>query len=438
MDIAVFGLGPVGTVAAACLAKDGHRVLGIDIDGRRVRSLQKGKPDFYEQGLDTLLEAVLSSGALALRVLGEVDSLDADLALIAVGTPSQPCGRADLSQVRAALGWIVEKTQRQPLVVMKSTLPPGTGRILAQRYGLPYVASPEFLRQGQAVNDWLHPYRTVIGGEDARDVELAKQMYANVEAPFVVTDITTAEMIKYASNAFLSTKISFINEMANLCDTVGADIDGVVDGMALDPRIGPSFLKAGIGYGGSCFPKDVRALEFMSRLNGHSCELLRAVISVNNRQRLLPVHILAQELGSLDGRRVAILGLAFKPGTDDVRESPALDIIGALLEEGAQVCAYDPLVQPGSHWQLPVGLGHARIAEDALLGAEAVVLCTEWEESSRLDWQAARRVMRPPYLVIDGRNALPPEVLRGLGFRYVGVGRGRHIGVGSRLGKSDE
>lgn len=424
MDIAVLGMGYVGAVAAACLAEGGHRVLGIDIDGRRVRSLQRGKADFYEPGLDSLLEAMLSSGALTFKGPDEVGRLDTRVALIAVGTPSLPSGRADLSQVRSALGWLVEKARGQTLVVMKSTLPPGTGRTLARQYGLPYVASPEFLRQGQAVKDWRHPYRIVIGVERVQDVELAKEVYGNVEAPHIVTDITTAEMIKYASNAFLSTKISFINEIANLCDTMGADIEGVVSGMAPDPRIGLSFLRAGIGYGGSCFPKDVRALEFLSTLNGYSCELLRAVISVNNRQRLLPVYILRRELGSLNGRRIAILGLAFKPGTDDVRESPALDIIGVLSEEGAQVRAYDPLIQPGGSQELPMSVSYARSAQEALSGAEAVVLCTEWEEFSRLDWQSLRPRMRPPFLVVDGRNALSLGLLRLHGYRYFGIGRG--------------
>ena len=424
MDIAVLGLGHVGSVAAACLAEAGHRVVGIDIDERRVQSLAKGKAGFYEPDLDPLLEAMLSAGSLRFEALGNVQALRAEVAVIAVGTPPQPNGRADLAQVKAALGWIAERGRGETLVVMKSTLPPGAGRMLAQQYGIPYVASPEFLRQGQAVNDWRDPYRVVIGAEDSRSVEAAKELYTSVDTPLLVTDITTAEMIKYASNAFLSTKISFINEIANLCDTIGADIEGVVAGMSLDPRIGPSFLSAGIGYGGSCFPKDVRALESLSALNGYSCELLRAVISVNNRQRLLPVHILRRELGPLNGRHIAILGLSFKPGTDDVRESPALDIIAALLEEGAHVRAYDPLVRRWCSQELPADVRYAESPRDALSGAEAAVLCTEWEEFLRLDWQDLRPAMQPPRLLLDGRNALQPDLLRGLGYRYVAIGRG--------------
>ncbi len=428
MRIAVLGLGHVGSVAAACLAEAGHQVLGIDVDAGRVGSLQLGRANFFEPGLDRLLDTVLDTRALTVQALDEVAEPDAQVAVIAVGTPPLTTGGADLSYVRSTLTWLVEHFPRRPLVIMKSTLPPGTGQNLARQYRVRYVANPEFLRQGQALQDWRRPDRIVIGGESQRDIELAKQLYADLEAPFVITDLSTAEMIKYASNAFLSTKLSFINEIANLCDHVEADIDGVVAGLGSDARIGPSFLRAGIGYGGSCFPKDVRALEHASTTNGYSCELLRAVISVNKRQRMLPVHILRRELGSLAGRTVAILGLAFKPGTDDLREAPALDILPALLGAGADVRAYDPLVKQGNS-ELPPDATIIETAEEAMAGAEAVVLCTEWEEFSRLAWRAVRDTMRPPYLVIDGRNALSADTLGGLGFTYVGVGRGRRAGV---------
>lgn len=424
MRIAVLGLGHVGSVAAACLAEAGHQVLGIDVDAGRVGSLQMGQANFFEPGLDRLLEEVLGSGALTVQALDEVGEPDVQVALIAVGTPPLTSGGADLSAVRSALSWLVEHSPRCPLVIMKSTLPPGTGQNLARQFRVRYVANPEFLRQGQALQDWRRPDRIVLGGESKQDLDLAKQLYADVKAPFVGTDLSSAEMIKYAANAFLTTKLSFINEIANLCDHVEADIDDVVAGLGLDPRIGPSFLRPGIGYGGSCFPKDVRALEYASTTNGCSCDLLKAVISVNKRQRMLPVYVLRRELGSLAGRQVAILGLTFKPGTDDLREAPALDIMRVLLDEGARVRAYDPVVQQGS-WDIPPDATITETAEAATAGAEAVVLCTEWEEFSNLDWQAVRDAMRPPYVVIDGRNALRPEVLGGLEFRYVGVGRGR-------------
>jgi UDPglucose 6-dehydrogenase len=433
VDVTVLGLGRVGTVAAACLAEAGHHVLGIDVDPRRVESLQRGKANFYEPGLDELLQRILSSGALSLKHPGEVEEIHSEIVLIAVGTPSLPNGSSDLSYVHSALCWMKGRCPQRTLAVMKSTLPPGTGAKLARQYEVPYVANPEFLRQGQGVNDWRKPDRIVLGGESAEDIELAKELYANLEAPYIISDVSTAEMIKYAANAFLSTKISFINEIANLCDHAGADIDAVAAGMGLDPRIGPSFFRAGIGYGGSCFPKDVRALEYQSTVNGCSCDLLRAVISVNNRQRLLPVQLLRRELGPLNGREIAILGLAFKAGTDDVREAPALDIIEVLLGEGARVRAYDPVVPEGA---LPAGTALAGSAAEALAGAEAVVLCTEWEEFSRLDWEVVRHIMRSPHLVIDGRNALQPDVLSGLGFKYAGIGRGAASQgkVGQRIG----
>ena len=232
-------------------------------------------------------------------------------------------------------------------------------------------------------------------------------------------------MIKYAANAFLTTKVSFINEMANLCDLLEADIDDVVRGIASDPRIGPSFLRPGIGYGGSCFPKDVRALDFLSTSNGYGLDLLRAVISVNNRQRLLPVQVLRRELGNLHGREIAVLGLAFKPETDDIREAPAADIIRLLSEEGARVRVYDCAAMPAASRTLPPSVIFARDAEEAIRGAEAVVLCTEWEEFRQLDWKSIRPYMRPPYLVVDGRNALSADSLGNAGYRYVGIGRGR-------------
>ncbi len=437
MRVAVLGLGHVGSVAAACLAEAGHQVLGIDVDAARVRSLQMGQADFFEPGLDRLLDVVLDSRALTVQALDDVKEPDAQVAMIAVSTPSLTSGGADLSAVRSALRWLVERSPRRPLVIMKSTLPPGTGHNLARQFRVRYVANPEFLRQGQALHDWRWPDRIVIGGESERDIELAKKLYADARAPFVVTDLSTAEMIKYAANAFLSTKVSFVNEIASLCDHVGADIDDVVAGLGLDPRIGPSFLRAGIGFGGSCFPKDVRALEYASTTNGNACDLLKAVISVNNRQRLLPVRVLRRELGSLAGRGVGILGLAFKPGTDDLREAPALETITALLGEGARVRVYDPVVQQGRR-ELPPEVTLAASAEEAVADAEAVVLCTEWEEFSRLAWQSVHQAMRPPHLVVDGRNALPLEALVGLGFRYVGVGRGRRTDVGSRRGEFRE
>jgi len=288
---------------------------------------------------------------------------------------------------------------------------------------LKYVFNPEFLREGQAVHDWFHPDRIVIGGEDEEATALAKRMYEAIEAPILITDVTSAEMIKYTANAFLPTKISFINEIASLCDRVGANIDDVAQGVGLDPRIGSSFLQAGLGYGGSCFPKDTRALEFLSAVKGYNCELLRAVINVNNRQRLLPIQALQEVFPSLKGVKVALLGLAFKPNTDDVREAPALDIARLLVELGAEVQAYDPKAMGTARPLLPkeVVLCDSELA--ALKGTQAAILVTEWQEFVDLPWEKIAELMTEPRFIFDGRNALDGRLLMRLGFEYRGVGR---------------
>ena len=289
-----------------------------------------------------------------------------------------------------------------------------------------YASNPEFLREGRAVDDWEDPDRIVIGVEpdDARSVETVQLMYTGIDAPCMVTDITSAEMIKYASNAFLATRISFINEIASLCDTVGASIDDVSDGMAMDSRTGAR-IHAGVGYGGSCFPKDVRALDHLALTSGASVDLLRSVINTNNRQRLLPLHALRQRFGgALDGLRVGILGLAFKPGTDDVRDAPSLDLIHALVDEGAEVQAYDPEAMESARPNLPASVQLVDSVEEAANRTQALVLLTEWESIVQSDWRVVSRCMVPPRLVFDGRNALDPTEMGRLGFEYVGVGRG--------------
>ena len=275
LKIAIVGLGRVGAVGAACLASSGHEVLGIDSDQDRINTLGRGAIDFYEPELEPLIRAGLESDALRVAHSSRVDKLDSDVIMVAVGTPPLPAGGVNLSHVHDALAWIRDRGPGDSLVVMKSTLPPGTGQALRNRYGLRYVANPEFQQEAQAINDWMRPTRIVAGVVGEEDELLVRRLYEHIDAPWVVTDFTTAEMIKYAANAFLATKISFVNEIANLCDLVGADIDGVAGGMELDPRIGPAFLRAGIGYGGSCFPKDVEALRLLSRDNGYRFELLR-------------------------------------------------------------------------------------------------------------------------------------------------------------------
>lgn len=435
MKVTVVGTGYVGLVQGVCLADLGHEVVCVDIDAQKVARLNEGISPIYEPGIEEIIERNLAAGRLrfATPEAGWSDLL-AEVVFVAVGTPMAENGAADLGYVRSAIDSIAKSATGPLTVVMKSTVPPGTGHVLESRYlngshaDIGYVSNPEFLREGQAVRDFFEPDRIVIGGSSDVHLDRVAAVYAplvdrcaaeDVICPIVRTDVASAETIKYASNAFLSTKISFINEMANVCDCVGADIDAVAEGMGLDARIGRHFLKAGIGYGGSCFPKDTRALDFISTLNGYQFDLLKAVIEVNNRQRLLPVIHLAKRLPDLHKRTVAVLGLAFKPFTDDVRESPTLDIVPLLLEEGAEVRCYDPIAAE-------VNLGGAIRCEtvwEALEGASAAVLVTEWPEFQQLDYARVAQLMTEPGIIFDGRNALDPTAVMAAGLTYMAVGR---------------
>ena len=429
LNITVIGLGYVGTVAAAGLASAGHRVLGVDIDPSRLLPLQRGEVPLHEPGLPQLIRAGVEGGNLSFAHPNAVSDNLGDVAVIAAGTPSMDGGAVDLRQVRAAVAWIKAKRPGRLVLVMKSTVPPGTGRKIIESdlrgTAISYVSVPEFLREGLAIQDWAFPGRVVIGSlpGDPDCLEVMREMHAGIKAPFMFTDITSAEMIKYASNAFLATRISFINEIASLCDTVGASVDAVSEGIAMDPRLGTK-ISAGVGYGGSCFPKDVRALDHLALNSGVSVELLRSVITVNNRQRLLPLHALRSRFnGATSSLRVAILGLAFKPNTDDVRDAPSLDLIKALVDDGAQVWAHDPQANETAREHLPADVRLVSSAVEAANRAEAVVLLTEWEQIVDADWPVIAQRMRPPKFLFDGRNMLDPAKVAGLGFEYVGVGR---------------
>ena len=426
MKVSVVGLGHVGAVAAVSLAAGGHEVLGIDIDLAKVKTYRHGKLAIYEPGLQHLLTKGLANSQVRFLHTSEVSEPLGDVVMIAAGTPTTSVGSADLTEVRSAIGWIREKQPRGGVIAMKSTVPPGTGVQISDGFlcnsGFRYVSNPEFLREGKAVSDWFHPDRIVVGG-DGDSVRVIREMYADIEAPYVVTDITSAEMIKYAANAFLATKISFINEIATLCDRLGVDVDDVSQGIALDPRIGGSFLQAGVGYGGSCFPKDVRALDQLALNNGHNFELLRSVITVNNRQRLLPLFCLREAFGRLKDVPVAVLGIAFKPDTDDVREAPAVDLIRALVKEGARVSAYDPQAVDAAARALPDSVTLTSDLMECVNGARALVLMTEWPEIVEADWEAIAQRVLAPHFLFDGRNSLDPDLITGLGFQYKGVGR---------------
>jgi len=426
MDIVVIGAGYVGLVAATCLADSGHAVTCVESNPDRLAVLKQGVSPIREMELDEMLADCMHNGRL-----GFTDRiptpLNADVVVVAVGTPSTQTGATDLSQVNTAAEQIAMAADRPLVVAMKSTVPPGTGMRVYHRYfeGTPisYVSNPEFLREGRAVWDWRNPSRVVIGATDECAARTVEQLYAGIGAPVLVTDVTSAEAIKYAANAFLVTKISFINEIASLCDVVGAHIDDVAAGIGLDSRIGPEFLRAGLGYGGSCFPKDARGLDFAALYNGYDFRLLKSTIEVNTKQRVRAVRTLKSMLGDLEGAQIAMLGLAFKPDTDDVRESPALGIAHLLRDEGCIIRTCDPAAAENARPYLPADTTICRDIYEATAGARGVMLVTEWDEFVGADWTAIHQGMQPPHAVLDGRNALNQDALSALGFDYRGIGR---------------
>jgi len=417
--IGVVGLGWVGLVTAACFAELGHRVVGREIEADKVEALRSGEMPFHEPGLAEMV----ARNAERLEFTTELEPLGSTrLVFICVGTPPTHSGDADLSAVFAAVEELAGDDS--PALVMKSTVPVGTGRqIKARAPGAEYVSCPEFLREGSAVKDFLEPDRVVVGADpgDEAAAEQVAALYQPLGAPIVSTDTASAEMIKLASNAFLATKISFINEIANVCDEVGADVTEVARGMGLDDRIGPRFLQAGLGYGGSCFPKDVSALKVLAGNSGYHFQLLSSVIEVNELQKRRLLSKLTKHLGSLEGKRIALLGLAFKPDTDDMREASSLVLASRLEGEGASVSAYDPVAEEVASELLPT-VSMTSSATEALDGADAAVLVTDWPEFGEIDWPDAARRMRTPVLV-DGRNFLDPVALRSAGFTYEAIGR---------------
>ena len=419
----------MGTVAATSLALSGHEVLATDVDPARVQSLSAGIYDGYEPGLADRLKSALTAGNIRFRDCDEVDEDLGEVALIAVGTPPGEGYAPELGQVHAAIRWVRDRSDGNLVMAMKSTVPPGTGNSIIQSElhgtGIGYAANPEFLRAGQALLDWNSPDRIVIGTThgDARSLEAVRSLYHDIDAPVVATDITTAEMIKYASNSFLATRISFMNEIAAICGQVGASIDDVSEGLDLDSRSGARIF-AGVGYGGPCLPKDIGALEHLARQSGAGSDLFRAVIGVNEQQWQLPLRALRERFdANLHGLKVAILGLAFKPGSGDLTEAPAVKLARALMEQGAQLTAYDPSVGDGEKALLPDGVRVAKDVLTATTGTQAAVVMTEWHEIVEADWAAVSQDMTPPRIVFDGRNALDPMTLMTAGFEYVGVGR---------------
>ena len=438
LKITVVGLGRVGIVAAASLALAGHEVVGVDVDRERVRRVQAAQLPIYEPGLQNRVGEALKKRLLRVVHRDEVEEDLGDVALITVGTGAGPSMAGCVQQVAEAVAWVQNCRSQDLTLVMKSTVLPGTGRqILASELadaGISYVANPEFLREGQALCDWDSPDRIVIGVEpgDDRAIQVMRTMYAGLDAPMFITDITSAEMTKVASNALLAARISFMNEIAGLCDALGASIDDVSKGVAMDPRIG-ALIHAGVGYGGSCLPKDVRALSELAAAKGVHCDLLYSVEVVNRRQRMRPLEALRERFNhNLLGLRVGVLGLAFKPGTDDLRDAPSLDLIAALAAEGAIVTAFDPGVGEPALPQVPEPVRLAGSIVAAAEEAQALVLLTEWEEFIQCDWRSVASAMLPPRFVFDGRNALDIGTLYDFGFEYMGIGRAAAAGTAAQ------
>ena len=422
MKIAVFGAGYVGLVTGACFAELGHDVVVRDIVSEKVDMLSRGEVPIHEEGLAELLAR--NTGRLSFTTeVGEALE-GAGVVFVAVGTPPTHSGDADLTAVWTVVDEL-PAIDRRIVLAMKSTVPVGTGRTIRHRLdergleNVGYVSNPEFTAEGTAVHDFIHPDRIVIGAFDPADADVVERLHAGIDAPVIRSDVASAEMIKLAANAALVTRISFINEIANVCEATGADVLTVAEGIGLDRRIGPSFLRAGIGYGGSCFPKDSLALKQLAANSGYSFQLLNAVIEVNELQKRRVIGKLERRLGTLRGKKIALLGLAFKPGTDDMREAPSLVLAGRLQAEGAEVTAWDPVADGAAQLD---GVAVAGSALQALDGADAAVIVTEWPELQELDWAEAGGRMRNR-LLVDGRNMLDPDVLEAHGFEYEGIGR---------------
>ncbi len=428
-NICTLGAGYVGLVTGACFADLGNNVFVLDIDERKIAALQEGEVPIYEPGLAELIVRNVRSGRLQFTTSYQEGLHAAEFVFVAVGTPSGVGGEADLQYVRMAAESIADAMDHPLIIINKSTVPVGTGDWVAdiirkrQRDPIPFwvVSNPEFLREGSAIHDFMNPDRVVLGSLHREAAEAVAQLHAPLRATIQITDLRTAEMIKYASNAFLATRISFINEIATICERLGADVKEVAIGMGYDKRIGPHFLDAGLGYGGSCFPKDVRALEHMALVHGAHPQLLRAVLDINQHQRHQAVVKLRGLLGGLSDRRIGLLGLSFKPNTDDMREAPSVDIARQIMREGATIQAYDPVAMEVGGRVLPT-IRLAANAYEAAADADALLLVTEWNEFRQLDMKRVKANMRGDVL-IDGRNIWDPAEMTAIGFRYEGVGR---------------
>jgi len=434
VNICVVGTGYVGLVTGACFAELGNSVVCVDNDAEKIAALREGRIPIYEPGLDALVERNVGAGRLAFDTDIAAGIRGALVVFIAVGTPQGNDGRADLSFVHDVARTVARNLDSYKVVVTKSTVPAGTGREvrriieenMTERHPFSVASNPEFLREGSAIEDFMRPNRVVLGTEDETAAAILRDLYRPlylIETPIVLTSVVTAEVIKYASNAFLATKISFINEMADLCEAVGADVHSVAKGMGLDRRIGPKFLHPGPGYGGSCFPKDTRAVLELARDHDVALRIVEAVIDVNRSRPPAMVDKIRRALGGeLRGKTLCLLGLTFKPNTDDLRESPALAVLDGLLGAGARVRVYDPVAMPIVAREPREGVSYCEDEYEAAEGAEALILATEWNQFRGLDFDRLKRALTRAVLV-DLRNVYDPETVRERGFDYTGVGR---------------
>lgn len=432
MNICVVGSGYVGLVTGACFAEFGVNVTCVDKDEDKINLLNQGQVPIFEPGLAELIGKNVGEKRLAFTTDAGEAIRRALVIFIAVGTPSTADGSADLGYIREVAHTIGRNLNGYKVIVTKSTVPVGTGHMIEEivsqvresNCAFDVVSNPEFLREGSAVEDFLRPNRVVIGAKSDQAVAIIKDLYSPlylIETPFVITDVETSEMIKYASNAFLATKISFINEMANICERVGADVHQVAKGMGLDGRIGPKFLHPGPGFGGSCFPKDILAIDRIARDHGYSFEIVKAVMRVNRWQKKRMVEKIDQAVQGVSGKLLAVLGLTFKPNTNDMRDAPSITIIRALQRRGARIKAFDPAGMQEARGILRK-VDYTRDAYEAARGADALVIITEWNQFRNLDWRRMAQLLREP-VVIDLRNIYDPERMQALGFRYTCVGR---------------
>jgi UDPglucose 6-dehydrogenase len=437
MHIAVIGTGYVGLVTGTCFAEFGNEVICVDNDAEKIRKLNEGIIPIYEPGLDVLVSKNVKENRLFFTT-DLKEAVEKSLVIfIAVGTPPKPDGSADLSFIEAVAKDIAKYQNGYKVIVNKSTAPVGTGKWIKgiieknQKNKMPFAvaSNPEFLREGSAIDDFMRPDRVVIGAEQEEAIAIMKDLYSPlylIETPFVITNIETAELIKYASNAFLATKISFINEIANLCELVGADVHDVAKGMGLDNRIGRKFLHPGPGFGGSCFPKDTQAIYNLAKKKGYELKIIGATIEVNRKQRERMLEKIRKGLGDVKGKTLAVLGLSFKPNTDDMRDAPSIDIIKGLLQDGAKIKAFDPVAMENARKILPE-VQYCKETYETVKDSDALIFMTEWNQFRSLDMQKIKSLMKSP-VVFDLRNIYEPDKMAQLGFTYYCVGRKHVVG----------